>query len=172
MSESQGFDVTQTFTTGATPMFISGPWQISTLQKNDPQIQGKWAVARVPREQSSTSWVGGGDLAVFKSSPHRDAAWKLVQFMAQKEQQVSWFKTINDLPAVKTSWQDPSLTADQNLKVFGDQLAAVKATPAISEWTEIEAQINDWLEKASLGQATPAQAASAMQQAATSLHKA
>jgi multiple sugar transport system substrate-binding protein len=172
MSESQGFDVTQTFTTGATPMFISGPWQISTLQKNDPQIQGKWAVARVPREQSSTSWVGGGDLAVFKSSPHRDAAWKLVQFMAQKEQQVSWFKTINDLPAVKTSWQDPALTADQNLKVFGDQLAAVKATPAISEWTEIEAQINDWLEKASLGQATPAQAASAMQQAATSLHKA
>jgi multiple sugar transport system substrate-binding protein len=92
--------------------------------------------------------------------------------MAQKEQQVSWFKTINDLPAVKTSWQDPALTADQNLKVFGDQLAAVKATPAISEWTEIEAQINDWLEKASLGQATPAQAASAMQQAATSLHKA
>jgi multiple sugar transport system substrate-binding protein len=170
-SEPQGFDVTQTFTTGATPMFISGPWQISTMQKQDPQITGKWAVARVPKDRSSTSWAGGGDLAVFKSSQHRDAAWKLVQFLARSEQQLSWFKTINDLPAVKASWQDPTLSGDQNLKVYGDQLTSTKAPPAIAEWTEIETQINDWLEKASVGQVTPAAAAAGMQQAATSIHK-
>jgi multiple sugar transport system substrate-binding protein len=170
-SEPQGFDVTQTFATGATPMFISGPWQISTLQKNDPQLQGKWAVARVPLDQSSTSFAGGGDLAVFKSSPHRDAAWKLVQFMAQSGQELSWFRTINDLPAVKASWQDPSLSGNQALKVFGDQLGSAKAPPAISEWTEIDAQINDWLQKACFGQVTPAAAASGMQQAAASIHK-
>ncbi|MDQ6637888.1 MAG: sugar ABC transporter substrate-binding protein [Candidatus Dormibacteraeota bacterium] len=170
-SEAQGFDVTQTFTSGATPMFISGPWQISTLMKSDPQITGKWAVARVPKDQSSTSWAGGGDLAVFKNSQHRDAAWKLVQFLAQREQQISWFKTINDLPAVKAAWQDPALSGDQNLKVYGDQLTTTKAPPAIAEWTEIDKSINDWLEKASAGQVTPAQAAAGMQQAATSLHK-
>jgi multiple sugar transport system substrate-binding protein len=170
-SEPQGFDVTQTFATGATPMFISGPWQISTLTKNDPQIQGRWAVARVPSDTSSTSFAGGGDLAVFRSSQHRDAAWKLVQFMAQKEQEVSWFKTINDLPAVRASWQDSSLSGDPNLKVLGDQLNSTKAPPAIAEWTEIDAQINDWLEKASLGQVTPQAAAAGMQQAATSIHR-
>ncbi|MDQ6772353.1 MAG: sugar ABC transporter substrate-binding protein [Candidatus Dormibacteraeota bacterium] len=170
-SEAQGFDVTQTFTSGATPMFISGPWQISTMQKNDPQIAGKWAVARVPKDLSSTSWAGGGDLAVFKSSQHRDAAWKLVQFMTQSQQQINWFKTINDLPAVKASWSDPALSGDQNLKVYGDQLTSTKAPPAIAEWTEIDTQINDWLEKASVGQVTPAAAAAGMQQAATSIHK-
>jgi multiple sugar transport system substrate-binding protein len=141
------------------------------MQKQDPQITGKWAVARVPKDRSSTSWAGGGDLAVFKSSQHRDAAWKLVQFMAQSQQQLSWFKTINDLPAVKASWQDPTLSGDQNLKVYGDQLTSTKAPPAIAEWTEIETQINDWLEKASVGQVTPAAAAAGMQQAATSIHK-
>src|SRR5439155_14330067 len=86
-SEPPGFDVIQTFTSGDTPMFFSGPWQITAINKQ-PTLQGHWAETRVPRDASSTSFVGGGDLAVFRGSAHRDAAGKLVGFLARQEQQV------------------------------------------------------------------------------------
>jgi multiple sugar transport system substrate-binding protein len=170
-SEPQGFDVTQTFVAGDTPMFFSGPWHGSLITKAAPQLEGKWATARVPKDKSSTSFVGGAEWAVFKSSPNRDAAWKFVQYMLQPTTQVAWFKAINDLPAVKAAWTDPSIAGDASLKVFGDQLTDAKAPPPVAQWEEIAKQIDAWLEKAALAQITPEAAATGMQQAATSLYK-
>jgi multiple sugar transport system substrate-binding protein len=170
-SEPQGFDVTQTFVAGDTPMFFSGPWHGSLITKAAPQLEGKWATARVPKDKSSTSFVGGAEWAVFKSSPNRDAAWKFVQYMLQPTTQVAWFKAINDLPAVKAAWTDPSISGDASLKVFGDQLTDAKAPPPVAQWEEIAKQIDAWLEKAALAQITPEAAATGMQQAATSLYK-
>jgi multiple sugar transport system substrate-binding protein len=170
-SEPQGFDVTQTFVAGDTPMFFSGPWHGSLITKAAPQLEGKWATARVPKDKSSTSFVGGAEWAVFKSSPNRDAGWKFVQYMLQPTTQVAWFKAINDLPAVKAAWTDPSISGDASLKVFGDQLTDAKAPPPVAQWEEIAKQIDAWLEKAALAQITPEAAATGMQQAATSLYK-
>lgn len=170
-TEPQGFDVTQTFVSGDTPMFFSGPWHRSLINKAAPQLEGKWATARVPKDQSSTSFVGGAELAVFKNSPNRDAAWKFVQYMMQPATQVAWYKDVADLPAVKSAWNDQSISNEQSLKVFGDQLNDTKAPPSLPQWEEISKQMNDWLEKACLGQASPEDAAKGMQQAATSIYK-
>ena len=170
-TEPQGFDVTQTFVSGDTPMFFSGPWHRSLIQKAAPNLEGKWATAMVPKDQSSTSFVGGAEFAVFKNSPNRDAAWKFVQYMTQPATQVAWYKDINDLPAVKSAWDDQTISSDQSLKVFGDQLNSSKAPPSIPQWEEIANQLNDWLQKACLGQVSPQDAAKGMQQAATSIYK-
>jgi multiple sugar transport system substrate-binding protein len=170
-TEPQGFDVTQTFVAGDTPMFFSGPWHRSLIQKAAPNLEGKWATAMVPKDQSSTSFVGGAEFAVFKNSPNRDAAWKFVQYMTQPATQVAWYKDINDLPAVKSAWTDQSISSDQSLKVFGDQLNSAKAPPSIPQWEEIANQMNDWLQKACLGQVSPQDAAKGMQQAATGIYK-
>jgi multiple sugar transport system substrate-binding protein len=170
-TEPQGFDVTQSFVSGDTPMFFSGPWHRSLITKAAPQLEGKWATARVPKDQSSTSFVGGAEFAVFKNSPNRDAAWKFVQYMVQPDTQVAWYKDIADLPAVKSAWQDQTISGEQSLKVFGDQLNDTKAPPSIPQWEEIGNQMNDWLQKACLGQASPQDAATGMQQAATSIYK-
>ncbi len=170
-TQPQGFDVTQTFVAGDTPMFFSGPWHGSLIAKAAPQLEGKWATARVPKDQSSTSFVGGAELGVFKNSPNRDAAWKFVQYMLQPSTQVAWFKTINDLPAVKSAWTDTTISSDKSLAVFGDQLNDAKAPPPLAQWEEISKQMNTWLEKAALAQATPEDAAKGMQQAATSIYK-
>jgi multiple sugar transport system substrate-binding protein len=170
-TEPQGFDVTQTFVAGDTPMFFSGPWHRSLITKAAPQLEGKWATARVPKDQSSTSFVGGAELAVFKNSSNRDAAWKFVEYMVQPSTQAAWFKDVSDLPAVKSAWTDPTIAGDQSLKVFGDQLNDAKAPPSIPQWEEIANQMNDWLQKACLGQATPEDAAKGMQQAAQGIYK-
>jgi multiple sugar transport system substrate-binding protein len=170
-TEPQGFDVTQTFTAGDTPMFFSGPWHRSLIQKAAPNLEGKWATAMVPKDQSSTSFVGGAEFAVFKNSPNRDAAWKFVQYMTQPATQVAWYKDINDLPAVKSAWDDSSISSDASLKVFGEQLNSAKAPPSIPQWEEIAQQMDDWLQKACLGQVSPQDAAKGMQQAASSTYK-
>ena len=170
-SQPQGFDVAQSFVSGDTPMFFSGPWHRSLINKAAPDLEGKWATARVPKDKSSTSFVGGAELAVFKNGQHKDAAWKFVNYMVQPSTQVAWYKAINDLPAVKSAWSDPSIANEPSLKVFGDQLNDAKAPPSIPQWEEIAKQIDNWLEKACLGQATPEDAAKGMQQAATSIYK-
>lgn len=168
-TQPQGFDVTQSFVSGDTPMFFSGPWHRSLIGKAAPNLEGKWATAMVPKDQSSTSFVGGAEFAVFKNSPNRDAAWKFVQYMTQSSAQVAWYKDIADLPAVKSAWQDQSISGDQSLKVFGDQLKDAKAPPSIPQWEEIAQKMDDWLQKASLGQISPQDAAKGMQQDATSI---
>jgi multiple sugar transport system substrate-binding protein len=168
-TEPQGFDVTQSFTSGDTPMFFSGLWHRSLIDKAAPNLKNNWATAQVPKDQSSTSFVGGAEFAVFKNSPNRDAAWKFVQFMTQPNTQVAWYKDIADLPAVKSAWDDQTISGDQTLKVFGDQLKDAKAPPSIPQWEEVAQKMDDWLQKACLGQASPQDAAKGMQQDATSI---
>ena len=170
-TEPQGFDVTQSFVSGDTPMFFSGPWHRSLIQKAGPNLEGKWATARVPKDQSSTSFVGGAEFAVFKNSPNRDAAWKFVQYMTQPATQVAWYKDISDLPAVKSAWDDQAISGEPSLKVFGDQLNDAKAPPSIPQWEEVAQKMDDWLQKVCLGQVSPQDAAKGMQQDATNINK-
>ena len=94
------------------------------------------AVAPLPSVDDSsemgTSFVGGGNLAVFKESDNRDAAWKLVQWLSEADVQTEWYETMSDLPAVEASWDTGPLAEDPLLSVFGeqlevDQLAAARA---------------------------------------------
>ena len=165
----QGFDLIQAFVAGDDPAFISGPWMMDSIIKSGLD-SSKWAVAPMPKgSASATSFVGGSDWVVFKNSKSTDAAWKFVQFMSQKDTQVSWYKTIKDLPSRQDAWNDPALQADPRLKVFGDQLKDAKSPPSISQWEEVAKAIDDWQEKASLGKVSPADATKGMQQQVTTI---
>ncbi len=51
-----GYDVTKDFNTGDVPMFFGGPWIMSLLDENYPDIKGKWAVAPCPPTRSPCRW--------------------------------------------------------------------------------------------------------------------
>ncbi|HEY0492665.1 MAG TPA: sugar ABC transporter substrate-binding protein [Candidatus Dormibacteraeota bacterium] len=168
-SQPQGFDLPGAFASGDDPMFISGPWMMGLVSKAGLS-QDQWAVAPMPKgDKSATSFVGGADWVVFKGSKNQDAAWKFIQFMSQKDTQVSWYKTIKDLPSRQDAWSDPTLTSDPNLKVFGDQLKDAKSPPNIPQWEEVAKAIDDWEEKAALGKVSAQDATKGMQQQATQI---
>jgi multiple sugar transport system substrate-binding protein len=125
------------FINGSTPMFIAGPSEIGSLaQAGGVSFADKYAVMQIPKQASSTSFVGGSDLVVFKQSKHRDAAWKLVQFLAQADNQVAWHKLAGDLPSVKSAWNDPSLSGDKKLAIArsgADPAAAMKSLQATAD---------------------------------------
>jgi multiple sugar transport system substrate-binding protein len=106
---------------------------------------------------------------VFNGSERKDAAWKFIEFASRPQTQAMWYETVADLPAVKAGWEQPALSAEEDLEVFRTQLDDAKAPPAVATWEELATKVNEQLERAALGRTTPQKAAEAMQQAAVSL---
>jgi len=166
----EGTDPTQTFVSGTTPMMFSGPWHMGLItDAGGADIEGKWGVSTIPANDSATSFVGGANLVVYTDCDNKDAAWAFVNFLTRPDTQVAWYEKATVLPAVQEAWTDPKLADDPNVAVFGEQLKDGKTPPAISTWSEIANAINDQLERMTVGNATPEEAAKAMQEAATSI---
>ena len=156
------------FADGSLGSFISGPWMIGIITDAgaDPET---WTVAHQPTEQSGTSFVGGGNLAVFSDSDNKAAAWAFVEYASQPEVQVKWYETVSDLPAVQAAWDDPALADDELLAAFGEQLDDAKAPPSIPTWEQIASVIDAQIEQVTLGDATPEDACQAMQDEASAI---
>ncbi|MFJ9005419.1 sugar ABC transporter substrate-binding protein [Streptomyces canus] len=157
------------FVKGSTPVLIDGPYEIGALNTaGGTGFDKKYTVMTIPKDQSSTSFVGGANLVVFKKSAHSAAAWKLVQYLSKASVQASWYKTTGDLPAVQSAWNDASLSADPKLAVFKEQLTDTKAPPANTAWTQVSAAADTQLEKIVKG-TDPASALKDLQSSADSI---
>jgi multiple sugar transport system substrate-binding protein len=156
------------FADGSVGAFISGPWMIGVVTDAgaDPAA---FTVAHQPENASGTSFVGGGNLAVFDQSDNKAAAWAFVEYVSRPEVQVKWYETVNALPSVRAAWDDPALADDELLATFGDQLEDAKSPPAIPSWEEVATAIDSQVEQVTQGSATPEDACAAMQQEAESI---
>ncbi len=169
-SVPEGFDIVPAFVSGTHPMFFSGPWHLSQIKTaGGAELDGKWAVAAIPKKVSSTSWVGGSNLVVYKESKNKDLAWKFVQYLSDPKTQVAWYAEVSDLPAISAAWDDPSIKSDENVGKFREQLATTLAPPAIETWSEVATAINSTLEKMTTGTLAPQAAADEMQKEAESI---
>jgi multiple sugar transport system substrate-binding protein len=163
-------ELEQGFIDGSIGAFISGPWHVGILaEQGGEDFVDSYTVARMPQQVSSTSFVGGSDLAVFENTDNRDAAWKFIAWLSQPEVQVRWYEIVNDLPAVVSAWDDPALASDPLVATFGEQLQDARSTPAIPTWEQVAAAIEGELEKLCRAAADPAATATAMQQQADSI---
>lgn len=154
-----GGNLFQDFASGAVPIFFSGPWMVSMIDQQTPEIRGKWSVALMPKKQTRTSFVGGCNWVIFNTSKNKDLAWKFIEFMTRPENQLEWYKTVSSLPAVKSVWEYPELSNNPVMKVFGEQLKDAKSPPNIPEWEEIANAISRRVEEVIYKRKTPQKAA-------------
>jgi multiple sugar transport system substrate-binding protein len=169
-SVPEGFDITPAFVSGTHPMFFSGPWHLSLItEAGGADFADKWAIAQMPAGASSTSFLGGANLVVYKGSANKDLAWAFVQYMSDPATQVAWYEEVTVLPAVQAAWDDPALAGDENLAQFGEQLQNTQAQPVSASWSELGESLNMILEKLTTGDLTPQAAADEMQAAAQSI---
>jgi multiple sugar transport system substrate-binding protein len=158
------------FASGKVPMFISGPWMMSAVEKvGGAGFKDKYAVAPMPTKKSSSSFVGGSDFVVFKDSKQRDTAWKFVQWLTDPKTQVKWYQQSTDLPSVKSAWDDPAISSDTKLATFGKQLETAQAPPSFPTWEQVVASFDTELEKVTKQGADPAAALKSVQQQAESI---
>ena len=97
------------------------------------KFEGKWAVAPMPTAKSGTSFVGGGDLMVFKNSKNRDTAWKFVDYLHPGRAEQQLYQLVGSLPAVKSRLGHRRAGDRPLLKMFGTQLEDAKSAPAIAD---------------------------------------
>ena len=159
------------FVSGDVPMFISGPWMMSAVEEVGGEgFEDKYSVAKIPEGSAgSSSFVGGSDFVVFKSSQERDTAWKFVEFLADPEVQATWYDMSTDLPSVQSAWDTDALASDEKLSVFGEQLETAKAPPSYPTWEQVVASLDTELEKVTKTGADPAEALKTVQQQADSI---
>jgi multiple sugar transport system substrate-binding protein len=159
------------FASGKVPMFISGPWMMSAVEKagGGEKFKDKYDVFQIPADKMSSSFVGGSNLVVFKNTKNRDSAWKLVNWLSEPETQVKWYGMSTDLPSVKSAWQDPALTADEKLAVFGKQLETAQAPPSFPTWEQVVTSFDTEMEKVTKSGADPAAALKTVQKQAESI---
>jgi multiple sugar transport system substrate-binding protein len=159
------------FVNGTVPMFISGPWMMSAVEKagGGDKFKDKYDVFQIPADKMSSSFVGGSNLVVFKNTQNRDTAWKFVQWLAEPKVQSKWYTISTDLPSVKSAWQDPALASDKKLAVFGKQLETAKAPPSFPTWEQAVKGLDTELEKITKTGEDPATGLKTAQQQADSI---
>lgn len=136
----------QEFERGTFAMYVTGPWNLGEFRRRLPAgMQEDWMTAPLPAPDSEAdgeaapglSLAGGSSLVIFQNSEKKEAAWKLVEFLSQPEQQVRFFELTGDLPAHRAAWRDPILAGDPRAAAFAQQLERVVPTPKIPEWEQV-----------------------------------
>ncbi len=150
----------QEFANGYFAVYISGPWNIGEFGRRLPAaLQGQWMTAPLPGFADSSlhrqegmrvgvSLAGGASLALSRTSPRQEAAWNLLEYLAQPEQQARFYQLTGDLPARQSAWNDPALAGNRYAQAFRQQLQQVQPTPPIPEWERIASRIAYYAELA------------------------
>jgi multiple sugar transport system substrate-binding protein len=158
------------FANGTYGSFISGPWHTG-LVEDAGVTQEQYAVAPLPGPDGApgSSFIGGGDLAVFNDSDNADSAWTYVQWLSESETQQAFYDEVGDLPAVQSAWESGDLAEDPQLQVFGQQLEEAVSPPAVPTWEQVAGAIDGLVEQASKGGMAPEEAVAEMQSKAASI---
>ncbi|MFD8687146.1 sugar ABC transporter substrate-binding protein [Streptomyces sp. NPDC059651] len=153
-SVQPGYDVVKDFGNGRVPMFFGGPWHVTLLNEGQPQIKGKWAVAAVPADKSSTSMAGGSSLVISKDSEHKAAATRFIKYLTDTEGQADWYKRTKDLPANTAAWTSGALADDADLQIFKKQMDTAKSSPSLPNLSEITDKVDQAIAKVTQGKAS------------------
>ena len=131
------------FARGYFSFYISGPWQIGEFKRRLPsELQTAWSTAPLPGPQGpGVSIAGGSSLAIFRHSRHKDAAWKLVQFLSRPVVQQRFYAITGNLPPRRSAWNDAALAQDPPTLAFREQLERVRPVPKVPEWERIATEL-------------------------------
>jgi multiple sugar transport system substrate-binding protein len=158
------------FADGSIGAFVSGPWHVTLVEEQGGEgFEEQYALAHMPEEESATSFVGGGDLVVFRDAENREAAWKFLEYLSRPEVQQKWYETVSALPAVESAWESGELADDPKLALFGEQLQDAQSPPAVPTWEQVAAVMDAQIEAVVVGGTDPAAAVAEMQAQAESI---
>ncbi len=129
----------QSFAHGTFVFYLSGPWNIGEFRRRlSPSRQGDWSTAQLPGPDGPGDSVAyGSSLVILRHSRHKDAAWKLIEYLSRPDVQVRFYERLGDLPARRSAWNDPVLQNDPKLRAFRAQMEHMRPAPQVPEWEQI-----------------------------------
>lgn len=149
------------FGRGVYDFYFSGPWNIGEFRKRLPASeQADWNTAPLPGPDGpGASVAGGSSLVIFRRSKHKQAAWKLIEYLSRPDVQQHFYVLLGDMPPRRSSWNGGALHDDPKALAFREQLERVKPTPPVPEWEQIANEMQLVAAEAAAGDMTVDQAA-------------
>jgi len=153
--------VDDAFLAGKVGATISGSWLLKKAPAQAPAL--RFGVSPVPPPATdfgkSASFLGGELLVTFARSKNQAAAWRLAKYLVSKDAALAVARANQSVqPAARDAITDPFYANDPGQRAMLDQLATAQPTPNHPSWLDMEAAIEDEVEKALYGKATAAQA--------------
>jgi len=140
-------------------MYILGPWAVAGVRKAAPDIDV--GVAPLPYKTTQATTVGAGLLTIPRTSKNKDAAWKLIDFLTEVEQQVKLVSTgfAFRVPTRKSATKDPWFQQNKEFIPFVEGLGYGKSPVVIAiaqKWNQVHNEVvQPELSKAYIGQKSP-----------------
>ncbi|WP_296168116.1 sugar ABC transporter substrate-binding protein [uncultured Brevundimonas sp.] len=157
-SSTQISNVWTEFERGYFSFYFSGPWSIGDF-KTRLAPTTRWMTSGVPGPTGpGASAPGGSSLVVYRSSPHQEAAWKLVRYLSDPAVQARFNGITGNLPARESAWATPTVAGDPYIAAFKGQLSRARAVPKVPEWERIVTEMQIVAERMVRGEYTPATA--------------
>ena len=149
------WDSTGTFNAGNAAMVISGPWELNRMID---EAKFDWGVSLLPvpkKGAQRSSAMGDFNYAIFSNSKHPDAAFKALEYFAAQDHRL--VPEFGQLPARSdiTIPETGIALKDAALKVFLEQLKYAQARGPHPQWPKISKAIQDAIQTALTGGATP-----------------
>ncbi len=163
-SDAQLANLYREFAAGYFAFLVTGPWNLGEMKHRlPPELDGSWTTAPIPAphhegngdgatDAVGVSVAGGASLAVSSSSPRKDAAWQLVEYLLSSAVQAEFRERSGDLPSRRSAWDVRSRADEERARAFRTQLDHLAATPRVPEWERIAARITLHLERVVRGE--------------------
>ena len=146
------------FSGGNISMLTTGPWGAQTFIATNPEIEGKFAVAKHPTPTGDTPMLRQGSLiyAVGRTSEHPDEAFQLLHWFTHDRQPYFAAKAKYG-PTTLAALEDPAIAEDPFLTIFLEQSQTAVVEPyevELGDWNELKDQFDPQWQAALLGDVT------------------
>ena len=127
------------FVSGKVPMFISGPWEMSAVEKvGGKGFKDKYSVAVMPDEEDVVllrRWLRLRGLQGLQAARHGLEVREVP--LRPQDAGRSGTSSRPTCPRSPSAWKDPSISADTKLAKFGEQLETAQAPPSFPTWEQV-----------------------------------
>ena len=154
-------DVMNQFISGNVAMMVNGPWQISTMRKEAPDLN--WDVTLIPKDANNASVLGGENYAVI-SGGNEEAALAFLEYATQPEQVKAAMNAFGYISA-RSDIAQTQFTDDATMQKFVAQMQYAQPRGPHEEWPSISDAISLAFNEVMTGAKTPQEAGASAQSA-------
>jgi multiple sugar transport system substrate-binding protein len=136
--------VEEQFKGGRIATWIGGPWVLASAKRADDEAwvreaRGNIGVAQMPVGPTGKfyTFVGGSNLMMFKSSRHKNEAWRLIKYLSRDDVQLKYARIMGMFPA-RLQPQQKQGKVDANQRAFYTAITHGRTYAPIPQWGPIE----------------------------------
>lgn len=156
-------DAAKQFAAGNCAMMINGPWNVSVVKEDNPELD--FGIALLPKADDGeyASCLGGENLCI-SANADVEACWEFISWFCSKEVNERYVMDMGKFSPRADADKDAMYADDEIMMAFAEEMQYAYPRNNLS-WNEISKQIQTMIQETYTGSKTPEQAAADAQKA-------